>query len=310
MPAKMPCTRIIASILTVGFVLSHYAAAQSATSVAAGPKVSVAFFANDNHGEPVAAITQADVTVLDNKNAPQVILGLKSRTDLPLRMGLVIDSSNSEGKSDLYQPAVRAAIDFLNKVLVTPEDQVFVEKFDILPEATDFVSKQQFSAIKLNLAPSGPTALYDALRFACDQRIKGGPSHDSFRVILLLSDGADNASHITRNDAIASVQRTGAVIFAVSTDENSYGATGSARGNEALKRLADETGGMAFLHLNKKELPKVFTIIEEQIENVRLLSYVPADPLRDGQYRSVELKPASKNSLKLRFPKGYFVTAP
>jgi Ca-activated chloride channel homolog len=306
----MPCTRILGSILTIGVVLSQCAAAQSATSVAAEPRVSVAFFANDNHGEPVAAITQSDVVVLDNKNAPQVILGLKSRTDLPLRMGLIIDSSNSEGKSGLYQPTVQAAIDFLNKVLVTPEDQVFIEKFDVLPEATDFVSKQQFSAIKLNLAPEGGTALYDALHFACDQRIKGGPSHDFFRVILLLSDGGDNASRNTRNEAIKRAQRAGVVIFAVSTDENSYGAAGSGRGNETLKNLADETGGMAFLHLNKKELPKVFTIIEKQIENVRLLSYVPAEPLRNGQYRLVELKPASKNNLKLRFPKGYVVTSP
>ncbi len=226
-PAKMPCTRILGSILTLGVVLSHCAAAQSATSVAAEPRVSVAFFANDNHGEPVAAITQSDVIVLDNKNAPQVILGLKSRTDLPLRMGRIIDSSKSEGKSGLYQPTVQAAIDFLNKVLVTTEDQVFIEKFDVLPESTDFVSKQQFSGIKLNLAPEGGTALYDALRFACDQRIKGGPSHDFFRVILLLSDGGDNASRNTRNDAIASALRAGVVnVFAVSTDENSYGAGG------------------------------------------------------------------------------------
>jgi VWFA-related protein len=305
----MTYRRILASILTVGFVLHQYAAAQS-TAVVAGPKVSIAFFANDNHGEPVPAITQADIEVLDNKKAPQVILGLRSGTDLPLRMGLVIDSSNSEGKSGLYQPAVQGAIDFLNKVLVTPEDKIFVEKFDVLPEATEFVSKQQFSSIKLNLAPSGPTALYDALRFACEQRIKSGPSPDSLRVIVLLSDGGDNQSHITRNEAIASAQRAGVVILAVSTDENAYGAAGGGRDNETLKHLADETGGMAFLHLSKKELPKVFTSIEGQIENVRLLSYVPADPLRDGQHRLVELKPASKNNLKLRFPKGYFVTAP
>jgi len=194
-------------------------------------------------------------------------------------------------------------------VLVTSEDKVFVETFDDQPEATEFVSKQQFSAIKLNFGPAGPTALYDALYFACEHRFKGGPSHDSFRVIVLLSDGGDNQSRTTRNDAIASAQRAGAVIFAVSTDENSYTAAGSAPGNQTLKHLADETGGLAFLHLNKKELPKVFTIIKEQIENMRLLSYVPADPLRDRQYRSVELKPA-KNDLKLRFPKGCFVTAP
>jgi Ca-activated chloride channel family protein len=303
--AKMPQKRMLTLIAVLVLVLSHrHLAAQTAKEIAVEQKVTIAFFANDNHNEPVATLTQADIAVLDDKKAPQVILGLKGRTDLPLRLGIVIDASNSERKSGLYQPAIQAAMDFLNKVLASPEDRVFVERFDVLPEATEFVNRQQYPAIKLDLAPAGPTALYDALRFACEQRLKGGSSQDSFRVIVLLSDGGDNQSHNTRKDAIASAQRAGAVIFAVSTDENTYG------GGETMKHLADETGGIAFLHLNKKDLPRVFTIIKEQIENLRLLSYIPADPVHDGQYRSVELKPSSKNNLKLRFPKGYFVTAP
>jgi Ca-activated chloride channel homolog len=301
----MPPKGMLALIAVLGLILSYsHVTAQTATAIAAEQKVTVAFFANDNHNEPLATLTPTDIAVLDDKKVPQVILGLKGRADLPLRLGIVIDTSNSERKSGLYQPAIQAAMGFLNKVLASPEDGVFVERFDVLPKATEFMDRQQFPAIKLDLAPAGPTALYDALRFACEQRLKGGSSQDSFRVIVLLSDGGDNQSRNTLKDAIASAQRAGAVIFAVSTDESAYG------GGETMKHLAEQTGGIAFLHLNKKDLPKVFTIIREQIENMRLLSYVPAGPVHDGHYRSVELRASSKNNLKLRFPKGYFVTHP
>jgi len=73
-----------------------------------------------------------------------------------------------------------------------------------------------------------------------------------------------------------------------------------------IKQLADETGGVAFLHLSRKELPKIFAAIKDQIDNMHLLSYVPADPDQSGQYRSLELKPASKAKLRLRAPKGYY----
>lgn len=139
--------------------------------------------------------------------------------------------------------------------------------------------------------------------------MKNDPVQDSLRVIVLLSDGEDDQSHTSRKEAIASAQRAGAVIFGVSTADDNRGDSlgrGSPIGNGVMKQLADETGGMAFLHLNRKDLSKAFAAIKDQIDNMHLLSYVPADPDHSGQYRSLELKPASKAKLRLRAPKGYY----
>jgi len=303
--ANMLNTRILPTIAALGlFLLQGHITGQSAVTGAIGSKVSVAFFANDGHDRPVSGVTQADVAVLDNKKVPQSIVGIRGRTDLPLRLGLLIDTSNSERSSSVYQAAVQAASDFLNQSLNGKDDKVFVESFDILPNATQFMTKHELSAFKIDLTPSGATALYDALRLACDDRMKNDPVEDSLRVIVVLSDGDDNQSRTSRSEAIASAQRAGVVIFAVSTGYSPSRQT--ARGDGILKALASETGGLAFLTLSHKEVPKVFATIRDQIDNMQLLSYVPADPGPAGQYHSLELKPASTTKLRLRAPKGYY----
>jgi len=245
-------------IVALGLLLlPGHITAQSASTGAIGSKVSVAFFANDEHDRPGSGITQADVAVLDNKRVPQSIVGIGRRTDLPLRLGLLIDTSNSERASGVYQAAVQAA-----------------------------------------------SALYDALRLACDERMKNDAVEDSLRVIVVLSDGEDNQSRSSRSDAIASAQRAGVVIFAESTGYSPSRQT--ARGDRILKDITSETGGLAFLTLSHKEVPRVFATIKDQIDNMQLLSYVPVDPGPADQYHSLELKPASTAKLRLRVPKGYY----
>ena len=304
----MPNIRVLQVSLTLGLLLSlNHSAGQATPSRPAGPRINVAFFAIDGHDKPVSGVTLADVTVLDNKKAPQSTLGIRSRAELPLRLGILIDTSRSERASGLYQVGVQTAWDFSNQVLSGPDDKVFIEKFDASPNATGFITKEQLSALKVDVTPAGPTALYDALRFACDERMKNDPVEDSLRVIVLLSDGEDDQSHISHEDAIASAQRAGAVIFGVSTwdDSRSLG-FGNPHGDGTLKEITDKTGGMAFLHLNRKDIPKAFAVIKEQIDNMYLLSYLPADPDYRGQYRTIELKPTPNAKLKLRSPKGYY----
>jgi VWFA-related protein len=280
----------VAAVLWLS-LLSSYAKGQTGAGDAEGQKVSVPFFANDGRDSPATTVSPADVTVLDGNKAAKLIVGVTGRTELPLRLGVVIDTSNSQRTSGLYQPAVQAATDFLNQVLTNPQDKIFVEKFDVLPDATQFMNKHQLSESKIDLSPAGATALYDAINLACDQRMKNDPVKDALRVVVLLSDGEDDQSHSTLKDAIASAQRARVVIFAVSTKDDSAPFAGhGGRGNETLKHFADETGGVVFLHLNKKNLSKVFTDIKDQIDNMHLLSYVPSDPGHNGQYRSVELK--------------------
>jgi len=223
-----------------------------------------------------------------------------------LRLAIVIDTSNSQRASAVYEAAVRALPEFAAQMLDSADDRALIEQFDVVPSATRFVTKTELRSVKVNLTPGGGTALYDAVRFACDERMKKDPTEPSRRVIVLISDGDDNQSHIGRAEAITSTQEAGAVIFAISTAPEAYG---NAHGDNVLKQFSEQTGGLAFLQLNRKDLSKVFATIKEQIDNMGVLSYVPASPLQNGQRRTLELKSASNRKLKFRAPKAYYLNA-
>jgi len=280
---------------------------QSSPTTPVGPKVNVPFFANDEHDKPILDVTQADVAILDNKKPPHSIVGMRSATELPLRLGVLINTSGSERLSGLYQAEVEAASELLTHVLGGTEDRAFVEKFGVAPSATQFLTKAELRDVKLDVTPAGPSSFYDAVRFACDERMEKDPLQVARRVIVLIGDGHDNASHIDHEKAIASAQEAGAVVFLVSTFDNPR--VPSPRGNDVLKEFADQTGGIAYLELSPKDLPNVFATIREQIRSMRVFSYVPAGPTQNGQRRTLQLKPASRRNLKLRAPKAYYLNA-
>jgi Ca-activated chloride channel family protein len=269
------------------------------------PTVTVPFFVVDGHGNPTSATTQINVSVLDNKVPPQSVVAIQAAKELPLRLGVLIDTSYSESRSGLYQPGVQAISELLSQVLKAPEDRVFLLSFTATPNGTDFMSRDEFLKFKLDVTPGGATALFDALYFACKERMQGDPTQPARRVLVILSDGGDNSSHVNHDDAIAAAQKAGTAIFAVSTSENPNANLDSRR----LEQFADKTGGHAFLHLSRKDLPKVFSSIREQIENMYAVTFVPADIGRSGEYHSIELKMTSDKQVKLRAPKGYYVTA-
>lgn len=109
---------------------------------------------------------------------------------------------------------------------------------------------------------------------------------------------------MTRDKAIAAAQKARTVIFAVSTGENPNGSSDSS----GLYWFADKTGGHAFLPASRKGVPKVFSSLREQIENMYAVTFVPADAGKPGQYHSIELKATSDKKMKLRAPKGYYVS--
>jgi len=269
------------------------------------PTVTLTFFAGDGHGNPIGAITQSDLSLLDNKMPPRSVVAIKTATELPLRLGVLIDTSSSEGRSGLHEPGAQAASDFLNQVLKGPEDRVFVVSFATTVNGTGLMSRDELLKFKIDLTPGGGTALFDAVYFACKERMQADPAQPARRVLVILSDGGDNQSRVNHDQAIASAQKAGTVIFAVSTSENPNGNLDSRR----LVQFADKTGGHAFLHLSGKDIPKAFSSIREQIENMYAVTFVPADFGQPGQYRSIELKMTSDKRVKLRAPKGYYVTA-
>src|ERR1700722_12887066 len=111
----MPKSHLLWIIITLVFISP--ATGQSGAATANGPKVNVAFFANDEYGKPVSGVASSDLVTLDNRTAPQRVLGIRSRSETPLLLGILIDTSGSQEGSAVYKAAVQAASEFPGRVL-------------------------------------------------------------------------------------------------------------------------------------------------------------------------------------------------
>ncbi len=121
------------------------------------------------------------------------------------------------------------------------------------------------------------------------------------RVLIVVSDGEDNRSEHTREEALAMAQRAEVTIFAISTNR-----TGTeARGDKVLKRLAQETGGHAFFPFEADDLAENFRAIGRDLRTQFLLSYTSTNTARDGTFRNISISPVDKN-LHVRAKSGYF----
>jgi VWFA-related protein len=125
------------------------------------------------------------------------------------------------------------------------------------------------------------------------------------RVLVLLTDGDDNQSHVTRSEAIAAAQNSGAVIFTVSISIGAY-----PQGDKVLEMIASETGGDAYSGLTDADMPKVFGKIKGKIDQMYSVTYVPSEVSKTGHFRPVELKIASDKKAKVHAPKGYYAASP
>ena len=144
-------------IITLGFISP--ATGQSGIASADGPKVNVAFFANDEHGKPVAGISSQDFVALDNGTPPQRVLGIRGRAETPLLLGILLDTSGSQERSVVYKAAIQGASQFSGQMLNDADDRAFLEQFSATPEATHLMDKREFLGLKIDLHPAGLTAL-------------------------------------------------------------------------------------------------------------------------------------------------------
>ena len=215
-------------------------------------EVNVVFTVTDKHGKRVTDLKQADFRIVDDSKPVTEIRSFHAETNLPLQVGLLIDASASV--RDRFKFEQESAIEFLNQTIRKRYDQAFVVGFDVTPELTqDFTDDtEKLGHGVRELRPGGGTAMYDALYYACrDKLLKqphGGPTR---RAIILLSDGEDNQSHVTREEAIEMAQRADAIIYTIST--NVSGTKGA--GDKVLERIADATGGRAFFPSRFATLP-------------------------------------------------------
>src|SRR5438270_3167709 len=266
-------------------------------------EVNVVFTVTDKHNHYVKDLKAADFRVLDNKMPPASVRNFSAETNLPLRVGLLVDSSNSI--RDRFRFEQQAAIEFLNQIIHQDRDQAFVLGFDTTPEITqDFSGNTEKLANGVRmLRPGGGTAMYDAIYGACRDKLQKAQSTQGGvrRAIILLSDGEDNQSRVTRDDAIEEAQRAEVIVYAISTNVSGT----KSRGDKILEAMADATGGRAFFPFKIEEVSDAFSQIQEELRSQYSITYKPADFLTDGKYRCNDIESLNKK-YKVRSRKGYF----
>ncbi|HLW55237.1 MAG TPA: VWA domain-containing protein [Candidatus Angelobacter sp.] len=269
-------------------------------------EVNVIFTVTDKHGKFVKDLRQAQFRVLDNNLPPKQITNFESQTDLPLRVGLLIDASNSIRDRFLFEQ--QAAVEFLQQIIRPKTDKAFVLAFDEIPEVTqDFTNDldKLTKGIKV-IRPGGGTAMWDAVFYACrDKLMKERETVPVRRVIILVSDGDDNQSRALRQEAIEMAQRAGVIIYTISTNLSNI----HDDGDHNLKLLSDTTGGRTFFPFKLADLADAFHDIGGELRSQYSLSYKPAQFEANGQFRPIAITVDDKK-LKIRAKKGYYVSRP
>ena len=264
-------------------------------------RVNMLFTVTDKHGRFVTDLNRNDFQVAENKK-PQEITEFTSETDLPLRLAILIDTSNSI--RDRFHFQQEAATNFVNSV-VRKEDKAIVVSFDtaaeLVADLTDDTSKLE-NAIR-SLRPGGGTALYDAIYFACkDKLMQDQPMYKFRRAMVILSDGDDNESRVSREQALEMAQRADTVIYTISTNISHI----ETDGDKVMRYFADQTGGVSFFPFQAKDLNQSFENNANELRHQYNLFYRPQPLRNDGHYHTVQIKVKNRKDLIVRARKGYY----
>ena len=266
-------------------------------------EVSLIFTVTDKHGAFIPNLRQSDFALLDDQKAPTKITSFRQQTNLPLRVGVLIDASTSIRQR--FQFEQEAATEFLLDSIRAKGDRAFVMGFDSTPQVmadwTNNLDALQTGISKLR--PGGGTALFDAVYTGCrDKLLDASRGQEPVRrAMILVSDGNDNQSRAYVDDAIKMCQRAETIIYAISTNWT----PSRGKGDDVLEKMAEATGGRAFYPPSVDEINSGFTSIEEELRSQYALTYTPADFKADGSFRTIYLY-ALDRRYSVRAKKGYF----
>jgi Ca-activated chloride channel family protein len=265
------------------------------------------FFAATDHGKSVTDLTRTEVVVRDDGKPPAAVTAFRNESQLPLRLGFVIDTSTSITKQFAFEQ--KAAATFLQKVVTDKDDLAFVVGF-----SSDVLLVQDFTAdqVKIShgvdqLAPAGGTALWDAVKFASDKLASRAELQPVAKILVVISDGDDNCSSATLKEAIENAEREEVIVYTVSTREFAGENLNAMVADRAMKALATRTGGASFFPYSLGSLDHRLSDLQQVIRSRYLISYKPARFETDGKYRSIAIA-AQKSGHKLRVysRRGYY----
>jgi len=283
--------------------------------------VDVLFTVLNKQNKIVADLNRDNFKVFDD-GAEQDIRFFNRQTDMPLRVGLLMDTSNSI--RDRLKFEQQAAIDFLYNVIRRDKDQAFLMTVDDDPELVQGFTGDldALRQVILKQRAGGGTALYDAVYQACQQLLKlppvvGDPDKDMRPVLVVISDGDDNLSRHSRGEALEIATRAGIVIYTISTSTNwiltdqevGQGDPSNRKymkdeGDKVLQQFSDDSGGRAFFPYRVDDLAQSFAYIGDELRSQYSLAYVPMRPA-DGKFHRIRVDVNTKN-LQVRARKGYY----
>lgn len=265
-------------------------------------RVNILFTVTDKKNHFVTDLVRNDFQVFENKR-PQSIMEFTAESDLPLRLAILVDTSNSI--RDRFRFIQEAAVEFVNSVVRPHQDKAMVVSFDTSAELVADLNddNDKLAALIRDLRPGGGTSLYDAVFYACRDKLGvEQPRYKFRRAMIILSDGDDNQSRTTRDQALEMAQKADVVVYTISTNISRI----ETDGDKVLKYLAAETGGQAFFPFKVEDLSQSFENIANELRHQYNLYYRPEPMKTDGSYQQVSLQVKGRKDLVVRARKGYY----
>jgi len=265
-------------------------------------RVNMLYTVSDKKGRFVTDLAKDDFEVFENKK-PQTIIEFAAESDLPLRLAILVDTSNSI--RDRFHFQQEAATAFIDGTVRPEHDKAMIVSFDtsaeLVADLTDNIGDLE-KAVE-NLRPGGGTSLYDAIFFACrDKLMEDQPLYKFRRAMVILSDGEDNQSRYTRDQALVMALKADVTVYTISTNITRI----ETDGDKVLRYFAAETGGEAFFPFKASDLSQSFENIANELRHQYNIFYRP-EPLKvDGLYHSVEIRVKGHKDLMVRARKGYY----
>lgn len=276
----------------------------------------------------ISNLEKGDFKIFEDGKEQQ-IKNFTRETDLPLTLGLLVDTSSSQER--LIDTEQRAASQFFSKV-IREKDQAFLIQFgaeaELLQDLTNSTRSLQKGLQQLRLSVPvgglhpGPvptmqnqagTILYDAVYLAANDELKREVGR---KAIILITDGVDTGSKITRDKAIEAAQKGDVMIYSIFyQDRAAYGggfgtiSLGGGGGESELRRMSSETGGQVFHVDRSHSLDDIFKELQDEMRSQYAITYQPPNPKRDGTYHKIDIKLANKD-YKPQARKGYYAIEP
>jgi VWFA-related protein len=302
LPMRVPVTRREVLRAAAAFGCVRFVAGQDTPVFSTDVKVVNVLATVRNKTGPLAGNLSQDDFLLSEEGRPQTIRYFARESNLPLTLGLLVDTSGSQRR--VLDAERGASLRFLDQVVREKQDQVFIMQFDSavqirqaltssvgkLDDALAYVDTETLR--QLRMQQGGGTLLYDAVARASDEVMK---KQKGRKALIVLSDGVDFGSSGTLQDAVEAALRADTLIYSILySDPGAYGFLGGHDGSRVLQRMSNETGGSFFEVSKKQPVDRMFEILQEELRNQYSLGYVSDKPVTLSGFRTIQLTARQK----------------